>query len=170
MIGSPLQSFGERALTGAGLLVLALVLGILWILARRERGRLTPDQRAWRRVNALTVGILALLAIDLLPDLPDETELAHRADELVVMGLALLAVGWYVSRTAGRLGRSTTPLALGALALLAKAVAIAVEFKDKPDVQGDIAISAIGLPVLLGLAWLWVRTGRRNSGGAPGTG
>jgi len=156
MIGSPLHTFGERALAGTGLLILAglVILAALELVA--ERDRLQPAQRVWRRFNGICVGLLALVAIDLLPDLADETELLHRADEVVIEVIALSAVVWFLAGRGRRMRRTTLPLWLLGVGELTKLLAIPIEWENSNDVQGDIVLALIGLPVLAVLvAWYW---------------
>src|SRR5262249_31890787 len=146
----PMQTFGERALAGLGIAVLVALVVVALVAWSADRRHLDGRSRAWRWFNLVTVGLVVLLAIDLVPDLAEETEWAHRADELVVQLLAALAVAWYVSGRR-RLGRSLIPLAVAAAVELVKLAAIPVEWNDTADVQGDIVLAAVGAPVIAAL-------------------
>lgn len=134
-----------------------MLLLVAVLALRSERGRLDSAERAWRRFNGACVGLLVLVAVDLLPDLADETELTHRADEAVIAAIAAVAAVWFLSGPARRVQAAIVPLILVAVAELTKLAAVGIEWGDAPDVEGDIVISAIGLPVLLILASWWRR-------------
>jgi len=156
VIGSTMQSAGERALTGVGIAILIASVMLVLVLRSADRAHLDGASRVWRRLNLLTSGLVVLLAIDLLPDFAEETEWAHRADEAVIQLLALAALAWYAFRRR-RLGRSLVPLVLAMAVEVVKLAAIPVEWNDTADVQGDIVLALVGVPVLTVLTVLYVR-------------
>jgi len=168
MIGNPMQTVGERALAGLGIAVLTALVVVTLLVWSADRRHLDGRPRIWRWLNLVTMGLVAVLAIDLVPDLAEETEWAHRADEVVVQLLAALAVAWYVSGRR-RLGRSLMPLTIAAAVELVKLAAIPVEWSDTADVQGDIVLATIGAPVVAALALLYLRPWRRSGPAAPDT-
>ncbi|HEY7201412.1 MAG TPA: hypothetical protein VIC57_14415, partial [Candidatus Dormibacteraeota bacterium] len=129
---------------------------LVLLLWSTDRSHLDGGSRVWRRLNLLTSGLIVLLAIDLLPDFAEETEWAHRADEAAIQLLALAALAWYAFRRL-RLGRSLVPLFLAMAVEVVKLAAIPVEWNDTADVQGDIVLALVGVPVLTVLALLHVR-------------
>jgi hypothetical protein len=155
-----MRTAAERELTALGiaaLIVLAVLVLVVW---SSDRAHLDARSRAWRWVNLSTLSLVVILAIDLLPDLAEETEWAHRADELAVEILASLAIVWFAYRRR-RLARSLVPLALVGVVEVVKLVAIPVEWSDTVDVQGDMVLAAIGVPVLTALALVHARLWHR---------
>ena len=155
-----MHTAAERELTALGIALLVVLVVLVLVATSSDRAHLDPRSRAWRWLNLLTPGLVVVLAIDLLPDLAEETEWAHRADEVVIEALAGLAIAWFAFRRQ-RLARSLTPLALVAVVEVVKLVAIPVELGDTPDVKGDIVLAAIGVPVLSALALVYARAWRR---------
>jgi hypothetical protein len=160
VIGNPMQTAGERWLTALGLSVLVVLVVLVRLVWWLDRGQVDGTSRGWRWLNLITAALVAVLAVDLLPDLVEETEWSHRADEIVIELLAAVAIVWYAAGRR-RLTRSLTPLALAAAVEAVKVLAIPVEWADSADVQGDIVLALIGVPVLTALALLYVRGWRR---------
>jgi hypothetical protein len=147
-------------LTGLGIAILVVSIVLVLVIWSADRAHLDGLAPVWRWLNLLTIGLVVLLAIDLLPDFAEETEWAHRADEAAIQVLALAALGWYVFGR-HRLGRAMLPLALAAAVVVVKLVAIPVEWNDAADVQGDIVLAVVGVPVLAGLTALYARAWSR---------
>jgi peptidoglycan/LPS O-acetylase OafA/YrhL len=155
-----MQTAAARELTAVGIATLVVLAVLVLVVWSSDRAHLTAPSRAWRWMNLLTAGLVIVLAIDLLPDLSEETEWTHRADEMAIELLAGLAIVWFGFRR-HRLARSLVPLAIVGLVVVVKLVAIPVEWSDNADVQGDIVLAAIGVPVLIALGLVYVRAWRR---------
>jgi hypothetical protein len=164
VIGGPLEGPGVRALALVGLVCIAVLIMGAVALYRRDMYMLDAASRPWRRLHFLTVALVAAVAIDLLPDLIEEGPWLHRADEFLVESLGLVAVGWF-ALPGRRLQSSWVPLAIAGGVELVKGIAIVVEWPNPSDVEGDIVVAAIGLPVFLVLAWLNRR--QRRAGSSP---
>jgi len=162
VIGNSLQTAAARELTAVGIAALVVLAVFVLVLWPSDRSHLTARSRVWRRMNLFTGGLVVILAIDLLPDLSEEVELAHRADEIAIEVLAGLAIVWFAFRRR-RLAPSLTPLAMIGLVEVIKLVAIAMERSDNADVQGDIVLAAIGVPVLAALGLVYARLWPRRA-------
>ena len=160
MIGNSLQTAAERELAAAGIAALVILAALLLLAWSSDREHLDASSRGWRCLNLLTVALVVVVAIDLLPDLAEETEWTHRADELAIEVLAGLAIAWCAGRRR-RLARALAPICLVMIAEVCKAFAIPIEWHDTADVQGDIVLAALGAPVAAVLAVIYSRVWHR---------
>jgi len=165
MIGNSMQTAAERVLTAAGIAALAILVVLLVVAWSSDRDHLDALSRTWRWLNLFAAGLVVALGIDLLPDFADETEWMHRADEVAIEVVASLAIVWYAGRRR-RLARSLAPLGLVVIGEVVKLFAIPIEWRDTADVQGDVVLAALGVPVVAVLAVIYSRIWRRS--GAPG--
>jgi hypothetical protein len=111
--------------------------------------------------NLLIVGFLSVLGIGVIAELFTENELLDKADDAIIMLLAIIAIIWYVRGT-HRYQYSWFPFILLSLAFIDKIGAMSIEFSD-PAASGD----EFGiLPTLLALiiisAVIMVRSRRAN--------
>jgi hypothetical protein len=107
-----------------------------------------PDQLINRGNNLLATGALAALGLGLITELTQEDELLHKADEIGVIVIAALLVGWYFLGK-NRYSRSFVPLAMVTAALVVKVVGLALEFSDTKDVGDDIGVVQVILALLI---------------------
>jgi hypothetical protein len=160
MIGNSMQTAAERELAAAGIAALVILVALLLLAWSSDRDHIDASSRSWRWLNLLTIGLVVVVGIDLLPDLAEEAEWTHRADEVVIEVLAGLAVAWCAGRRR-RLAPSLAPVCLVVIGEVCKLIAIPVEWHDTADVQGDIVLSALGVPVLAVLAVIYSRVWHR---------
>lgn len=160
MIGSSMQTAAARELTAAGIAALVILAALLLLAWSSDREHLDASSRGWRWLNLLTAGLVVVVAIDLLPDLAEETEWAHRADEVAILVLAGLAIAWCAGRER-RLARSLAPMCMLVIGVICKLLAIPIEWHDTADVQGDIVLAALGVPVVAVLAVIYSRVWHR---------
>jgi hypothetical protein len=165
MIGNSMQTAAERELTEAGIAALVILVVLLVVAWSSDRSHLDASSRMWRWLHLFPTGLVVVLGIDLLPDLAEETEWTHRADELAIIVLAGLAIVWYAGRRR-RLARSLAPLCLVVIGEAIKLFAILIEWRDTADVQADIVLAVLGVPVVATLVVIYSRIWRRH--GAPG--
>ncbi len=118
-----------------------------------------------RGINFFGVAVLGIDATIGLFEIFNENEWIDRLDDLVVSGLAILGIVWYlVGRN--RYQRNPLPLACLALAWILKMVAVFVTEHDDANAVGP----DYGLIVTLALAtivfgWQYFRTQRQLAGG-----
>lgn len=89
-----------------------------------------------RGFNLLAVSITALAGFAFMAEILAETEWAYKLDDIGLLVLGLIAIGWYLSKN-NRFRLSVAPVVLIVLALLVKIGAIIVEISDAEDVGDD---------------------------------
>lgn len=114
------------------------------------------EEANFQGTNRLGIALLVVTAMTLVSVLFIEDEWADRADDLVVIALAVGGLVWYW-RGANRYGLSAVPLLLNGAAFLTHVVAIAVE-QDDPKAVGDnfLTIQYFLFTTVL-LAWQFLR-------------
>ncbi len=118
-----------------------------------------------RGLNFFGIAVLSIDATLALFEIFNETEWIDRADDLIVTGLSILGIAWYLVG-ANRFKHNPLPLVCLALAWILKLVAVFVTEHDDANAVGP----DIGLIVTLGLAtfvfaFQYVRTRRLLSKG-----
>jgi hypothetical protein len=99
-----------------------------------------------RGSNLLMVGFLGVLGVGVFAEVINEHDLIDKADDILVVLLALAAVIWYF-RNDDRYRYSWLPFALLAISLAIKVGAIFAEIDDTAAVGDEFGI----VPSLLGL-------------------
>ncbi len=89
-------------------------------------------------------GFLAVLGFGLVPEIFRESEWIDRADDIVLLILAIAASSWYLYGT-NRTRRSIVPFGLLIIALITKFVALVIEFTDPDAVGNEFGV----IPVLI---------------------
>lgn len=127
-----------------------------------------PDQLINRGNNLLATGALAALALGLVTFTAQEDELLHKADEIGIIIVALLLVGWYFLGK-NRYSRSFVPLGMVTAALVVKVVGLALEFDDTADRGDDIGLVQVilALLIIVGITLYLTRATTRPDSGAP---
>ena len=94
--------------------------------------------------NLLMSGFLAVLGFGLSPEIIRETEWIDRADDIMLVILAIAASSWYLYGT-NRTRRSLVPFGLLIIALITKFAAVALEISDVEAVGDEFGV----IPVLI---------------------
>ena len=94
--------------------------------------------------NLLMSGFLAVLGFGLVPEILRESEWIDRADDIVLLLLAIAASSWYLYGT-NRTRRSLVPFGLLIIALVTIFAALAIEFTDPVAVGDEFGV----IPVLI---------------------
>lgn len=116
--------------------------------------------------NLLPTGLLGVIGLGLIPEIFGEDEVLHKVDDIVMLLLAAVAVGWYLMGV-NRWKRTWTPLALLVVGFVVKAIAFAgLEAGDQKDAGDDIAIAVVLLISTIITTVIMVRT--RESQALPG--
>ena len=92
-----------------------------------------------RGYNFFVVAFLGIIGGSLIGEIFGEAEWLFKLDEVGLVVLGALAVGWYLSGR-HRYSRSWVPLLLALLALADKAFGLLVEINDLQDAGDDIGI------------------------------
>lgn len=118
--------------------------------------------------NLLMSGFLAVLGFGLIPEILRETEWIDRADDIVLVILAIAVAAWYFSGP-NRFRRSLVPFGLLIVALITKFAGLAIEIGD-PDAAGDEfgIIPILILIVILSGYILYSTRERKGPEQAPG--
>lgn len=94
-------------------------------------------QKAWNRGNNLVAtAVLTLAGFAFLPEAIIEDEHIHKADDVLLFIVGVIALIWYKTGN-HRYVRSSVPVLLTCTALLIKLGGVILEFKDKEDVGDD---------------------------------
>lgn len=127
-----------------------------------------PDQLINRGNNLLATGALAALALGLATFTTQEDEWLHKADEIGIIIVALLLVGWYFLGK-NRYSRSFVPLGMVTAALVVKVVGLALEFDDTADRRDDIGLVQVilALLIIVGITLYLTRATTRPDSAAP---
>lgn len=92
---------------------------------------------AWNRGNnLLATGIAVLAGFSFFPEIFLEDEWQFKLDDLIILILGLFALWWYKTKN-NRYTHSVVPVLIVVAGLVAKILAIILEFKDKEDVGDD---------------------------------
>ncbi|HMD90345.1 MAG TPA: hypothetical protein VKF38_14375 [Anaerolineaceae bacterium] len=113
--------------------------------------------------NLLMVGFLAVLGIGVIAELFTENELMDKADDVIILLLAIIAVVWYLRGT-NRYQYSWFPFILLSIGLLDKIMGLAIEFGD-PDAVGDefgILPTLIAIIIISGVILVRSRNANRT--------
>jgi len=93
--------------------------------------------------NLLPTGVLSVIGLGLIPEIFGEDEVLHKLDDVLMLVLAGVAVGWYLMGD-NRWKRTWAPVALLVVGFVIKAVAFAgLEAGDQQDAGDDIAIAIV---------------------------
>jgi len=88
-----------------------------------------------RGFNMLGTSIVSLAGFAFMPEIFIENEWADRADDIALLLLGIVSIGWYL-KGENRYSRSIAPVVFVAIALALKIAALIIEFDD-PDAVGD---------------------------------
>lgn len=121
----------------------------------------------YRGNNLAMVVFLGVLAIGVFSELFVENELLDKADDAVIILLAIIGVVWYF-RGAHRYQFSWTPFVLVTLVFVVKALALANEFTDPAAVGDEYGIVPLALAMLITSSVLMHRARRWSSVIGPG--
>lgn len=103
-----------------------------------------------RGFNLLGASLVALPGFAFVPEIFLEKDWDDKADDIGLLVIGIVGIMWYLTGN-NRTGRSITPVVLVILALLVKAAAVFIEFRDKEAVGDDY-----GALILFVLATLFV--------------
>ncbi len=110
-----------------------------------------------RGVNFLGVAILAIESSLALFEIVNETEWIDRLDDLVVAGLAIIGLVWYLAGS-NRFRRSPLPWALLSLAWIMKMIGLFVIGRDDANAAGpDYGVIVTLLLGAIVVAWQYFR-------------
>jgi hypothetical protein len=111
------------------------------------------NNRGW---NFAVAAFAGALGIGLVTAIPSEDELLHKGDEILIPLIFLAFLIWYFTGR-HKYSRSLIPLGAVALALVVKAIWLAIEFNDKEDRGDDIGITIVLVAFLVITAWTYFR-------------
>lgn len=112
-------------------------------------------EELWNRGNNLAmVAAVGLAGFAFAPELILEPEWQFKIDDILLLLLGIGAIKWY-RKNAFR--RSVVPVLFTITALIIKAAAITVEFKDKEDVGDDFGGLVLFICATLFVLWLYFR-------------
>jgi len=100
---------------------------------------MTSTDLIQRGYNFFVVAFLGILGGALIPTIAAEAGWLFKLDEVGLLVLGGLAVGWYLSGR-HRYSRSWVPLGLSLLALADKVVGLLVELRDLQDAGDDFGL------------------------------
>jgi hypothetical protein len=111
------------------------------------------NNRGW---NFAVAAFTGALGVGLVTAIPSEDELLHKGDEILIPLIVLALLIWYFTGR-HKYSRSLIPLGAVALALVVKAIWLAIEFNDKEDRGDDIGITIVLIAFLVITAWTYFR-------------
>ncbi len=88
-----------------------------------------------RSFNLLGTAIVGLSGFAFSAEIFLEKDLNDKADDIILLVLAIVGIIWYLTKN-NRYQRSIMPVVLVVLSLVAKIMALVIEFKDK-EAAGD---------------------------------
>ena len=110
--------------------------------------------------NLLMSGFLAVLGFGLIPEILREADFIDKADDIILVLLAIVVSGWYLSGT-NRFRRSFVPFGLLIVALITKITALPLEISDS-DALGD-ELGVIPLLILIVILSAYILYSTRES-------
>jgi hypothetical protein len=107
-----------------------------------------------RGYNFFVVTFLGIVASVLVGEVPEEGIWQFRIDELLVIAIGVVAIGWYLTGQ-HRYQRSLVPLGFAVAAFLAKVVGVIIEFKAVLEVGDDYLVvqALLLLAIVAGVAY-----------------
>ncbi len=111
--------------------------------------------------NLLVTGLLSFVGIGLVAEFFREPEWIDKADDIIIVGLAIFGVIWYFTGQ-NRYKLSWLPISLLAISTLVKIAAVINEFKDTSAAGDDLGlvIPMLILTIITGISV--IRNHRKN--------
>jgi len=107
--------------------------------------------------NLLIVGFMAVLGIGVIAEIFNEVDIVDKADDIIILILAIIAVVWYLGGT-HRYQRSWFPFVLLSLGFIDKIAGLTIEFSDPVSSGDEFGILPTILALMIISAVILVRT------------
>jgi uncharacterized membrane protein YqjE len=115
-------------------------------------------REAWNRGNnLLATGFLAISSLAFFPDYFLESEFLNKLDEVLLLVLGLIGIGWYL-RGRNKFSRSFIPIALLFLGLVVKILGIIWEISQKEDIGDDFGGAVLFVLATIVALWLYFKS------------
>ncbi len=119
---------------------------------------MTPTQLAYRGYNLMMAAFLFFIGIGMGTDAIPEGDVPDKIDDLLLLAIGLIAVGWYLTWSRNR--RSLVPVVLTVVALAAQVLGVVLEADDPASIGDNIGGMVMLVPLVVFATWQYVRTAR----------